>query len=279
MSPKKQILQNADNKNSFSKEHHEFLKKVRKRKLFIWVMRAIVFVLIFVLWEIAGNLRWIDPFIYSQPSKMWKTFLTLHQDGLLYHHIAVTVGETVLGFLLGTILGTIIAILLWWSDCLSKILDPYLIVLNSLPKVALGPVIIVWAGAGYLAILTMALLVSLFTTIINVFSGLREVDKEKVILVKSFGGTKRQVLQKVVLPASFPTIMNALKINVGLSWIGVIMGEFLVSKAGLGYLITYGSQVFDLDLVMTSIIILAMAAALMYVAVASLEKRLLKNRR
>lgn len=273
MSPEKKLPQ-----NNYSQEHQEFLRAVRRKRILIWVIRIVLLIFIFALWEVAANMEWIDPFITSQPSRIWDTIVTLYQDGRLYRHIGITVGETVIGFLSGTILGTLIAILLWWSDSLSKILDPYLVVLNSLPKVALGPVIIVWAGAGYTAILTMALLVSLFTTIIGVYSGLKEVDREKIILVKTFGGTKRQILQKVVLPASFPTIMNALKINVGLSWIGVIMGEFLISKAGLGYLITYGSQVFDLDLVMASVLILATAAALMYVAVAYLEKRILRNR-
>ncbi|WP_423240895.1 ABC transporter permease [Garciella nitratireducens] len=273
MSPEKRMQQ-----NKYSQEHQQFLKCVKRKKIYIWTIRILLLLLFFALWEIAADRRWIDPFISSQPSKMWNTVISLHQDGSLYRHIGITVGETVIGFLSGTILGTFIAVLLWWSDFLSKILDPYLVILNSLPKVALGPVIIVWAGAGYSAILTMALLVSLFTTIIGVYSGLKEVDKEKIILVKTFGGNKKQILQKVVLPASFPTIMNALKINVGLSWIGVIMGEFLVSKAGLGYLITYGSQVFDLDLVMTSVIILAAAAAIMYIAVAYLEKRVLKHR-
>ena len=261
-----------------SKEHQNFLQNVRKKRIIIWSSRIIILILVFALWEIVANLRWIDPFITSQPSRMWSTFIHLHQDGSLYKHIGITISETIIGFISGTLLGTLIAVLLWWSDFLSRVLDPYLIVLNSLPKVALGPIIIVFFGAGYSAILTMALLVSLFTTIIGVFSGLKQVDQEKITLLKTFGADKTQVLTKVVLPASFPTIMNALRINVGLSWVGVIMGEFLVSKAGLGYLIVYGSQVFQLDTVMTSVIILAIAAALMYVGVIYLERMVLRRR-
>lgn len=274
MSPKNNVQYN----NNFSKEHRKFLQNVKKQRILIWSSRIIILILFFALWEIAANLRWIDPFITSQPSRMWDTFINLHQDGSLYKHIGITVSETVIGFISGTLLGTLAAILLWWSDFLSKVLDPYLVVLNSLPKVALGPIIIVFFGAGYSAILTMALLVSLFTTIIGVYSGLRQVDKEKITLLETFGANKKQILRKVVLPASFPTIMNALRINVGLSWIGVIMGEFLVSKAGLGYLIVYGSQVFQLDTVMTSVIMLATAAALMYVGVTYLEKIVLRRR-
>jgi NitT/TauT family transport system permease protein len=274
MSPKN----NVQNNKNFSKEHQKFLQNVKKQRILIWSSRIIILILFFTIWEIAANLRLIDPFITSQPSRMWDTFINLHQDGSLYKHIGITVSETVIGFISGTLLGTMVAILLWWSIFLSKVLDPYLVVLNSLPKVALGPIIIVFFGAGYSAILTMALLVSLFTTIIGVYSGLRQVDKEKITLLETFGANKKQILKKVVLPASFPTIMNALRINVGLSWIGVIMGEFLVSKAGLGYLIVYGSQVFQLDTVMTSVIILATAAALMYVGVTYLEKIVLRRR-
>ncbi|WP_257532932.1 ABC transporter permease [Irregularibacter muris] len=268
----------SENEKTFSNEHEQFIKNVRKRKIIVWCTQLIVLILFFAFWEIAANLKWIDSFLTSQPSRVWNTFLKLHGDGSLYQHIGITVGETVAGFVSGTILGTLIAIVLWWSDFISEVLDPYLVILNSLPKVALGPIFIVWAGAGVTAILTMALSISIFTTIIGVYSGLREVDKEKITLLETFGANKRQILQKVVLPASFPTIMNALKINVGLSWVGVIMGEFLVSKAGLGYLIVYGSQVFQLDLVMTSVIILAVAAAIMYLGVAYIEKVVLKHR-
>ncbi|HHT50430.1 MAG TPA: ABC transporter permease [Eubacteriaceae bacterium] len=263
---------------TFSREHLNYLKDIKRQKILILSSRIILLVAFFLIWEVAAKFKWIDPFITSQPSRMWDTFLSLHQNGSLYKHIGITISETIIGFVSGTLLGSLMAILLWWSDFLSKVLDPYLVVLNSLPKVALGPIIIVFFGAGYSAIITMALLVSLFTTIIGVFSGLRQVDKEKITLLKTFGANKKQILTKVVIPASFPTIMNALRINVGLSWVGVIMGEFLVSKAGLGYLIVYGSQVFQLDTVMTSVIILAIAAALMYIGVSYLEKMVLEKR-
>lgn len=175
-------------------------------------------------------------------------------------------------------LGTAIAIILWWSEFLSKVSEPYLVVLNSLPKIALGPVFIVWIGAGPVAIIVMTLAISLIVTIMEVLNGFLAIDQEKIKLVHTFGGSKYQVLTKVLLPASLPTLINALKINVGLSWVGVIVGEFLVSKSGLGYLIVYGGQVFKLDLVMTSVIILGVAAALMYQAIVYLEKWLVKHK-
>lgn len=259
-------------------EHQAYLRQRRQYKLKINATQILLLVFVIGIWEIAGRVGWIDPFIMSQPSRIVRTLINLHKEGTLYYHTGITVLETVIGFVSGTILGTIIAFILWWSDFLSKVFDPYLVILNSLPKPALGPILIVWIGSGPLAIITMALLVSIVVTILNVYSGFSQVDGDKIKLLKTFGANKLQVFQKVIFPASVPTIISALKINVGLSWVGVIVGEFLVSKAGLGYLIVYGGQVFRLDLVMTSVIILAIASAIMYRAVLWFEKMLLKWR-
>lgn len=263
---------------TISKEHEAFL---RERKIYyrrILSTQIFLLISIVILWEVAGRLGWIDPFITSQPSRIWKTLVNLHNEGALYYHIGITVLETVIGFVSGTIIGTLCAIYLWWSDFAAQVLDPYLVILNALPKIALGPILIVWIGNGAPAIIAMALFISLIVTILGVYSGFSQVDPDKIKLLKTFGATKVQILQKAILPASVPTIISALKINVGLSWVGVIVGEFLVSKAGLGYLIVYGGQVFKLDLVMTSVIILAIAAAIMYKAVVFLEQLFLKWR-
>jgi NitT/TauT family transport system permease protein len=260
-----------------SKEHKDFLKRVRRQTIMIRFTQLFILILIFGLWEFLAAMKIIDPFITSQPSRIIKTIITLYREGSLFGHIFVTCVEIIVGFILGTVLGTILAIVLWWSEFISKVSEPYLVVLNSLPKIALGPVFIVWIGAGPAAIIAMTLAISLIVTILEVLNGFIAIDKEKVKLVQTFGGTKLQVMTKVILPASLPTIINALKINVGLSWVGVIVGEFLVSKAGLGYLIVYGGQVFRLDLVMTSVIILSVAATLMYQGVVYLEKLLVKR--
>jgi NitT/TauT family transport system permease protein len=235
-------------------------------------------VALFALWEIAANLKWIDPFIMSQPSRVARTIVNLARDGSLFLHTGVTIYETIIGFLSGTILGTLIAIVLWWSDFTAKVLDPYLVVLNALPKTALGPIILVWVGGTTGSIIVMALLLSIIVTILNVFQSFKSCDEDKIKLLKTFGATKTQILRKVVLPSSIPEMISTLKINVGLSLVGVIVGEFLVSKAGLGYLIIYGGQVFKMDLVMTSVIILAGAAALMYLTVAWVERKFMKMR-
>ena len=261
-----------------SKERSIFLKRLRNRKIATHLTQVLILVLFVVLWEVAANLSWIDPFITNQPSRMLKTLKNLYDEGNLIQQISITIIETVIGFILGTLLGTAIAIVLWWSDFISNVCDPFLVILNALPKIAFGPILIVWIGAGPLSIIAMALFVSLVITILSVLNGFKEVSPDKIKLLKTFGATKTQVLTKVILPASVPTIIAALKINVGMSWVGVIVGEFLVSKAGLGYLIVYGGQVFKLDLVMTSVLILSVAAAIMYQAVAWIEKLIIKGR-
>ena len=255
-----------------SLEQTAYLRGVRRDKIKVILSQILLLALLLGLWELAATLGWINPFITSQPSGVARTIVNLYRSGDLFRHVGITVLETVIGFVLGTILGTLAAIILWWSEALARVLDPYLVVLNSLPKVALGPIIIVWIGSGPSAIVFMALLVSVVVTIIGVHAGFTQVDPERIKLLTTFGATKHQILQKAVLPGSIPTIISALKINVGLSWVGVIVGEFLVSKAGLGYLAVYGGQVFRLNLVMTSVIILGIAAALMYLAVVLLER-------
>jgi NitT/TauT family transport system permease protein len=264
--------------NAVSKEHEEYIKKHRLHKSSIIITQTALLVLFFALWEIAAHMRWIDPFIMSQPTRVLRTIINLTADGSIFTHTGITVLETIIGFLSGTIIGTIIAILLWWSEFIAKVLDPYLVVLNALPKTALGPIILVWIGGTVSSIIVMALLISVVVTILNVYLAFESCDEDKVKLLRTLGASKLQILTKVVLPSSIPAIISVLKINVGLSLVGVIVGEFLVSRAGLGYLIIYGGQVFKMDLVMTSVLILAVAAALMYLSVAWFEKKLNKMR-
>ena len=231
-----------------------------------------------MIWEALANAKIIDSFITSQPSRIWSTFTHLTSNDLL-KHIKVTVYETIVGFLLGTFLGIIIAIILWWSDFLSKVAEPFLVVLNSLPKVALGPIIIIWVGAGTSAIIVMAIAISLIVTILENLNGFLKTDKEIIKMANTFNASKFQILTKIVIPANLSTFINSLKVNIGLSLVGVISGEFLVSKAGLGYLIVYGGQVFKLDLVMTSVIILGVVAGIMYGSVLLLEKFILHSKK
>ncbi len=257
-----------------SSERLKYLERQTRSHRTVIFLRIAILVAFFALWELFAYLEVIDDFIMSSPSRIWETLCELYISGTLWLHLGVSCGETVIGFVLGTIIGTAIAVLLWWSPFLSRVLDPYLVVLSSLPKTALGPIFIVWIGAGPAAIIAMTLAISLIVTILEVHSGFLATDPQKVRLMRSLGANRFQILTKLVLPANLSTLVSALKVNVGLSWVGVIMGEFLVSRAGLGYLIVYGSQVFQMDLVMTTVILLAVAAALMYQCVLLLERAL-----
>ncbi|NLJ30798.1 MAG: ABC transporter permease [Clostridiales bacterium] len=263
-----------ENKPTLSTERESYLKKKKKRNRMVRVCQVGILLLFLAQWEITARLGWIDPFILSQPSRVWNTFLTMMQNGLPMH-IGVTVYETLVGFLLGAVFGTLFAVILWWSGFISKVSEPYLVVLNSLPKIALGPVIIVLVGAGTKAIVFMALAISLIVTVMEMLNGFRGTNREYIRMAQTFGANKRQIFTKIVFPYNISTLFNSLKINIGLSLVGVIAGEFLVSRAGLGYLIVYGGQVFKLDLVMASVIILAVVAALMYEAVVLLQKLVL----
>lgn len=260
---------------TISEERRKYLEKKKSKKTAILVTQLAILIIFIMLWELLANMGVIDSFITSQPSRVLKTLANLSSNDLLLH-LRVTCIETIIGFLLGTIAGTIIASILWWSDFISKVAEPFLVVLHSLPKIALGPIIIVWVGAGMPAIITMALAISLIVTILEMLNGFHNTDKTLIKMATTFDASKFQVFTKIVFPSNISTLINALKVNIGLSLVGVISGEFLVSKAGLGYLIVYGGQVFKLDLVMTSVIILGIVAAAMYQAVVLLEKIILR---
>ena len=257
--------------NQISKERQKYLRNLKRNKLKIVIAQISILVIFVLLWEILANYEIIDSFITSKPTKIWSTFINMLSDNLMMH-IGITCLETIIGFLLGTIIGTAIASILWWSPFLSKVLAPYLVILNSLPKVALGPIIIVWVGAGMPAIITMALAISLIVTIMEMLNGFTSTDTNKIKMVKTFGANKLQIFTKIVFPSNISTLLNSLKVNVGLCMVGVITGEFLVSKGGLGHLIVYGGQVFKLDLVMTSVIILAIVSSIMYHGIVLLGK-------
>lgn len=261
-----------------SEERRQYLRKIKIEKVLVLGSQILLLVAFLGFWEYAARNGIIDSFITSSPARIIKTFGDFSSNNLLMH-TKVTCYETIVGFTLGTIMGIIIAIILWWSKFIAKVVDPYLVVLNSLPKVALGPIIIIWVGAGTGAIIVMAIAISLIVTILDILNGFINTDKEIIKMATTFNASRFQILTKIVIPANISTFINSLKINIGLSLVGVISGEFLISKAGLGYLITYGGQVFKLDLVMSSVIILGIVAGLMYLAVTLLEKIFLKKNR
>lgn len=260
-------------------EHELFLRKLKKDNAIVIGGRIAVFVLLIALWEVLTIINVIDPFITSSPSRMINMLIELFTEGNLIRHSLITLYETVLAFTISMVLGLIIAIILFSFEKTRKILEPYLVVLNSLPKIALGPLIIVWVGAGTKAIILMGFLICIIITIVSLLNSFLGVSKSKILLMKTMGANKFQILTKLIIPECFPEIISVLKINVGMSWVGTIMGEYLVSKEGLGYLIVYGGYIFKLDLVMSAIFILCLLAGFMYFIVSCIEKRVYKKRK
>ncbi len=249
----------------------KYLAKRRNDKITTILLQIGVLIAVIGVWELAARLDWIDPFITSCPSRIVSVLGTIDPTEL-FVHIAYTLIECIIGFIAASGLGILIAVLLWRFVKLRRVLEPYIVVLNALPKIALGPIIIIWVGAGAQAIVVMTILICIIVTVISVLSAFMSVDAGKILLMRSMGATRLQILFKLILPANVPALVNMLKINVGLAWVGTIMGEYLVSTAGLGYLIIYGSQVFKMDLVMASTVILCILATVMYLAVAGVEK-------
>jgi len=255
-----------------------YQRGLKKEKKIVLSWQLLILILFVGIWELASRLYWIDPLLFSSPSSVLELIITRFANGSIFSHLQVTLFETIIGFIIGTLGGIIIATILWSSNRVARIMDPYLVVLNAMPKVALGPILIVALGPGYLSIIAMGFIISVIVTTLVVFSAFNEVDPNYVKVLKSFGATRWQCFREAIFPAAMPAMISTLKVNVGLSWVGVIVGEYLVSKEGLGYLIIYGFQVFDFTLVMASLVIIAILAAIMYKVVEKLESWLIRNR-
>lgn len=266
-------------KQLYSLDHKKYLRKQLFNTILIHFCRIALLVLLLGLWEAVARSGLVDPFITSSPSRIFNQLATIFASGTIWADIGITMYETLLAFGISTLLGSVIAICLYMCLPLKRILEPYLVILNSLPKVALGPLIIIWVGIGTKAIVAMGILICIVITTISMLNGFCAIEDEKIMLLKSMGASKLQILFKLVLPASLPNFISVLKINVGMAWVGVIMGEYLSSGAGLGYLLVYNGQVFNLDMVMTTIVILCVLAGVMYGLVAILEYYVNKKRK
>jgi NitT/TauT family transport system permease protein len=264
-----------------SPQYLDWLRQERRNHLTIRLTQIALLVAILVLWEVLPRAHIINPLFTSYPSAIWPTFVDLlkstsHQAGILAHTWA-TLFATVVGFTAAMALGIVIAAALWWWNGLYKVLDPYLVVANAMPKTAFVPIFYIWLGAA-LSIYGMSLAISLFITILMIYSGFQGIDPNRVKLAQTFGATKGQILTKVVLPGSVPTLIAALKVNAGLSLVGVVVGEFQSANLGLGYLILYGSQILKMNIVMTAITLLAIMSSLMYLAIYQLESAVMRRR-
>ena len=264
-----------------SPQYLEWLRRERRGHLMVRAAQLAILAAFLLLWELAPRYDLINPLFTSFPSTIWPTFVELleatPQRASILSHTWATVLATVVGFTAAMVLGTAIAAALWWWHRLYKVLDPYLVVANAMPKTAFVPLFYIWLGAT-MSIYGMSLAISLFITILMIYSGFQGIDPNKIKLAQTFGASKGQILTKVVLPGSVPTLIAALKVNAGLSLVGVVVGEFQSASLGLGYLIQYGSQIFKMNIVMTAITILAIVSSLMYLAIAWLETAVLRRR-
>lgn len=262
---------------TMSREQKNFLKKLRRKKQLITIAQFSLLIGFIVIWEVLSNLNIIDSFIFSSPSRVIKTLIGLYQDNNLFKHIRTTSYEVIISFTISTIVGFIIALLFYVLPTVKKIFDPFITLINSLPKVALGPLIIIWMGANQKSIIFMALLINLIVTFITILNGMLSTNQETIKLFKVFGASKIDIITKLIIPSASKEIISALKLNVSMSLIGVIMGEFLSCKQGIGYLILYGTQVFNLSLVMCGIFILLLLSFIFYEIINIVEKKLVKN--
>ncbi len=264
-----------------SPQYLDWLRRERRDRTMVRVSQLGLLAVFLVLWEVAPRAGWINPLFTSTPSTIWPTFIellkTTPQQASILLHTWATVFATVVGFTAAMVLGIAIAAALWWWTNLYRVLDPYLVVLNAMPKTAFVPIFYIWLGATF-SIYGMSLAISLFITVLMIYSGFQGIDPNKIKLAQTFGASKWQVLTKVVLPGSVPTLIAALKVNAGLSLVGVIVGEFQSATLGLGYLIQYGSQIFKMNIVMTSITILAIVSSVMYLAIYWLEIVVMRRR-
>ena len=255
-----------------SEEYKKFLKKIKRDNFLVFFTQIFIIILFFIVWQILANKGLINTFLVSSPSKVFNTIIDLIKENNFWNHILTTLYEIIISFIIGNLIGLIFASILWFNKFLSRVFEPFLTILNSLPKVALGPLIIVWAGANTKSIIIMALLISAIISIINIHNDFKTTDENKIKIIKSMGGNKLQIFTKVVIPSNILNIIESFKINVSMCFVGVIMGELLVSKEGIGYLIMYGSQVFNMNLVITGVILLVILTIILYYFVYYIEK-------
>lgn len=255
-----------------SLDYEKYKRKQKIKKYQIITIQIMILLLFFIIWEILGKNGLINTFLFSYPSEIFKIFINYVKTKEIYEHIYISLLETVIGLIVGTVIGLVIAVVLWWNDFLAKILDPYLVVLNALPKTALAPIIIIWVGTGIDGIICVSVTISLVLTILSAYQYFKNVNYEQILMLKSFNANKFQILIKLIIPSNIGNLINLIKINIGMSWVGVIVGEFIVSKAGIGYLIMYGSQVFKMGLVMMGVIVLSILSFVMYEIVNIIEK-------
>lgn len=231
----------------------------------------------FILWEIAVRVEWMSNFFWSKPSDIARTMVIFFRDGTAIQDTWFTFRATVIGFVAGCALGAVIGLSLWWSQNWARVWEPFIIVFNAIPKLALGPLIILMFGIGISSKIAMAIALTFVITALAAYAGVKSVDQDLVRLTYSLGGRRRDAFFKIVLPSAMPWIISSLRINIGLALAGVLIGEFISSQFGLGKVILYAGATYDIALIWAGIAILSALSMVLYGAVVWLERMLLRG--
>lgn len=255
-----------------SEGYKKYLRRIKRDNILVFATQIIIVISFIVIWQILADKKLVDTFLVSSPSKVYSTIVSLIKSNNFWNHIFTTVYEIIISFILGNFIGVLVASILWFNKFLARVFEPFLTILNSLPKVALGPLIIIWTGANTKSIILMSLLISSIISIINIYNSFKSTDINKIKIIKSMGGNKFQIYKSVILKDNYIKIIESFKINVSMCFVGVIMGELLVSKEGIGYLIMYGSQVFNMNFVITGIVLLVILTIILYYVINYIEK-------
>jgi NitT/TauT family transport system permease protein len=245
-----------------------------------WAILAVqigVLIGIVALWEIGATAGVIDAFFWSQPSAIFHTLTIFFTEGDAWTDIGFTFRSTLIGFLLGTSVGSLLGLSFWWSRNYAAIVQPYIICFESLPKLALAPLVVLVFGIGLASKIAIATALTVVVSTLTTYAGVKAVDPDGERLFYSLGATRLQVFRKLVVPSCLPWIISVLRVNIGLALTGAIVGEFIASQHGLGRAILYAGQTYDIALVWVAVSVLSTLAVAMYVAVSWLERVLRKG--
>ena len=268
------VKRSMKEKIPISDRQKQYLQHQIIKKRTIQAVRVLMLFVFLLAWELTSRHGIIDAFFFSSPTRLAECFIFMVGENNLFSHIGISLYETLLSFLFITAISIGFASVLWRFEYVAKVLEPVLVILNSLPKSALAPLIIVWLGTGMKTIIIAGISVALFGCIINLYTCFKNTDPDKQKLIYILGGKKHHVFTKVILPSGIPTIISNMKVNIGLALVGVMIGEFLAAKQGLGYLIIYASQVFKLDWLILCILILCLIAIGLYEILHILERKI-----
>ena len=249
--------------------------KTADRHITLW--RWGLLAVLLLIWEFGSRIGWIDPFFFSSPSTILQTAAVKWQSGTLWRDIVYTASSTLLGFLLGTAVGSVLGLLFWFSRPVALVAEPWLVILNALPKLALAPVLVIIIGIGFASKVALAFLMTVVVAAMSAYGGVQTVDPALLTLLSSLGAGRWQTFTRLVVPSALPSMITGLRVNIALAMAGAIVGEFIASDRGLGRMIVYAGTVFDLPLVWVGVAVLSIVSIVMYAAVVLVEKLLLHS--